>query len=70
MEISAQQLAELLLGIARAQAPAALLGGRDEYISARLRAFEAGHPEWSQPLVAYFRRTGGGWALVGLERNP
>jgi hypothetical protein len=54
----------------RAQAPASLLSGRADYIAARLRAFETTHPAWSQPLLVYFRRTGGAWSLVGLERNP
>jgi hypothetical protein len=50
--------------------PAALRAARPEYISARLRAFHPEQPAWSQPLVAYFRRAGDGWTLVGLERNP
>ena len=54
----------------RAQAPAALLSARPDYLSVRLRAFHTDHPDWSQPLVAYFRRAGEGWTLVGLERNP
>jgi hypothetical protein len=53
----------------RAQAPAALLAARPEYISAELRVFHPEHPAWSQRLVVYFRRAGGGWTLVGLERN-
>ena len=55
---------------AAAQAPAALLSARPEFIAARLRAFHADHPAWAQPLVVYFRRAGDGWTLVGLERNP
>jgi hypothetical protein len=62
--------AEQTLATTTAQVPAALLDARPEYISARLRAFQSEHPEWSQPLVAFFRRTADGWALVGLERNP
>ena len=54
----------------RAEAPASLLSARPDYVSVRLRAFHADHPGWSQPLVAYFRKTGDGWTLVGLERNP
>ncbi|MCA1562907.1 MAG: hypothetical protein LC804_22440 [Acidobacteria bacterium] len=54
----------------RAQAPDALISGRTEYIAAQIRAFHAEHPNWSQPLMVYFRRTGDGWSLVGLERNP
>jgi hypothetical protein len=54
----------------RAQAPAALLDGSVPFIAARLKAFHADHPAWSDPVVVYFRRTGSGWSLVGLERNP
>jgi hypothetical protein len=54
----------------RANAPAALLSSSPEYVSARLRAFHPEHPGWSHPLLLYFRRTGEGWSLVGLERNP
>ena len=53
-----------------AQAPDALISGQTEYVTARISAFHAEHPGWSQPLTVYFRRTGDGWSLVGLERNP
>jgi hypothetical protein len=54
----------------RAQAPAALLSSNAEFVAARLRAFQAGSPAWSQPLLVYFRRVDAGWRLAGLERNP
>jgi hypothetical protein len=54
----------------RMPAPADLLAVRPEYIAVRLRAFHAEHPAWSQPLMAYFRRSANGWTLVGLDRNP
>lgn len=54
----------------RLQAPGDLLAVRPDYVAVRLRAFHPDHPAWSQPLMAYFRRSGDGWALVGLERNP
>lgn len=54
----------------RAQAPAALLASSQQYIAARLRAYHPDRPEWSQPVVVYFRRGDPGWTLVGLERNP
>ena len=54
----------------RVQAPADLLALRPEYIAVRLRAFHTDHPAWSQPLMAYFRRSADAWTLVGLERNP
>jgi hypothetical protein len=58
---------ESIVTLPRAPAPRAL---RSTYIAARLRAFHPDHPEWSQPLVTYFRRDGAGWTLVGVERGP
>jgi hypothetical protein len=53
----------------RAQAPSSLLNSSRAFIAARVRASHPDHPGWSQTLMLYFRRTGGGWSLVGLERN-
>ena len=61
---------QVVTGARRTRAPAELLSARPDYVLARLRAFHADHPAWSQPLDAYFRRAGDGWSLVGLERNP
>ena len=54
----------------KAQAPAALLAAKPEFIAAQIRAFHPDQPAWAQPLSAYFRRGGEGWTLVGLDRNP
>jgi hypothetical protein len=54
----------------RATAPAALLGARPEFISVQIRSSHPEQPSWAQPVVAYFRRAGDRWALVGLDRNP
>ena len=54
----------------RAQIPPALLAARPEYVSVRLRAFHPDRPDWAHPLLAYFRRAGDAWTLVGLQRNP
>jgi hypothetical protein len=54
----------------RVQAPEALLAGAPEFVCVRVRAFNADHPAWSQPLIAYFRRAANEWSLVGLDRNP
>ena len=50
--------------------PRQLLAAKPEYISVEVRAFHPDQPAWSQPLSAYFRRTGDRWTLVGLDRNP
>jgi hypothetical protein len=54
----------------RAQAPAALLASRPEFIAVRLRAFHAERPDWNQPLTLHFQRAETSWRLVGLERMP
>ncbi len=33
-----------------------------------ITAASAAHASWQQPVRTYFRRTAGGWNLVGLER--
>jgi hypothetical protein len=55
---------------ALAQAPASWLSSDAEFVAARLRAFQADRPAWSQPLLVYFRRVNAGWTLAGLDRNP
>jgi hypothetical protein len=54
----------------RAQAPVELLAGGHPFVSARIRAYHPDRPAWATPLDVYFRRTAGGWALVGLDRDP
>jgi hypothetical protein len=54
----------------KAVAPPALTSAGSEYVSVRIRAFSAEHPAWAEPVVAYFRRSGDSWSLVGLDRNP
>jgi hypothetical protein len=54
----------------KAVAPAVLMSAAPDYVSVRIRAYHAEHPAWATPLVAYFRRAGDRWSLVGLERNP
>lgn len=38
------------------------------YIKVSIKALEAPHTSWTQPVDVYFRREGGGWKLVGVER--
>ncbi len=61
--------AELSVTSPVAQVPAELLSARPDYICALVRTHHGDHAAWSRPLMLYFRRSGDGWALVGLERN-
>jgi hypothetical protein len=54
----------------KASAPAELIAAKPDYISVEVRAFHPDQPAWSQPLSAYFRRSGDRWTLVGLDRVP
>jgi hypothetical protein len=40
------------------------------YVEVDVTADAADHPAWKQPARTFFRKTGGGWKLVGLERLP
>jgi hypothetical protein len=33
-------------------------------------SLEPAHAAWAKPVDVYFRRAGGGWTLVGVERIP
>ncbi len=37
-------------------------------VAVDIAADSEAHPTWKQPVRAYFRREGGGWKLVGLDR--
>jgi hypothetical protein len=54
----------------RIAAPAAL---RDRpngsYVKVAVTAIDPAHPAWARPIDVYFRRTAGGWKLVGVERT-
>jgi hypothetical protein len=62
--------AEVTATAPRVQAPEELLASRPAHLAVRLRAHHPDYPAWSQPLMAYFRRSADSWSLVGLERNP
>jgi len=52
-----------------AQAPGSLPGSPGSFIRASVNAVSPVHGAWAAPIHAYFRRTAGGWAFVGLERT-
>jgi hypothetical protein len=56
----------------RAQAPAALVtnGVAPEFIQVRIAATHPQFPSWSTPVTVHFKRTAGGWKMVGLLRLP
>jgi len=53
----------------RVQAPAGLPGGDGSFIKVSVHAVEPLYPPWSTPVDTYFRRAGGAWRLVGVERG-
>jgi hypothetical protein len=73
-------MGESAIGETHAAAPSAVLarvspdttlpGGRGQFIRVDIKATGATIASWSKPVRAYFRRTPGGWKLVGFERMP
>ena len=41
-----------------------------QFVRVDIRATTPPHPSWVEPVHAYFRRSGGGWQLVGFDRMP
>ena len=52
----------------RFAAPGDLPRGDQTYVKVSIRAVEPPHAPWGVPVDVYFRRTGGAWKLVGVER--
>ncbi len=50
--------------------PSALPSEADAYVKISVKAVQPQHPAWAVPVDVYFRRTGGKWVLVGVERLP
>jgi hypothetical protein len=40
------------------------------YVAVDIATMSDAYPAWKTPVRAYFRRDGGGWKLVGLDRLP
>jgi hypothetical protein len=49
-------------------APSGLPVADGAYVKVAVTAPDSKRPAWSQPVDVYFRRAGGAWTLVGLER--
>lgn len=41
-----------------------------EFLEARVSASHPDFPTWGRPVIVHFRKSGGGWTLVGLTRMP
>jgi hypothetical protein len=52
------------------EAPRGLPAATGRFVAVDISADSEAHPTWRQPIRTYFRRTGEGWKLVGLERLP
>ena len=52
----------------RAAAPPELLSGGGDYVGVTMTATHPKQPGWARPATFYFRRAGGGWQTVGVER--
>jgi hypothetical protein len=50
--------------------PQGLPDAAGAYVEVDITAESPTHASWQQPVKVYFRNTGGGWKLVGLERLP
>jgi hypothetical protein len=53
----------------RMQKPAAAAGGPGTYLRVDIAVDHPQHPNWKQPVQAYFLRQAAGWKLVGLDRH-
>jgi hypothetical protein len=52
------------------RAPGTLPAGPGAFVEIDITADSAAHPTWREPVRTWFRRTGDGWKLVGLDRVP
>ncbi len=54
----------------RIQAPSDVPRGSGSFLKVSVAAVDAAHAAWAKPVDVYFRATGSGWQLVGVERVP
>ena len=52
----------------RMQSPGPLPAEPEAFVKASIRALQSPHDAWALPVDVYFRRSGGAWTLVGVER--
>jgi hypothetical protein len=52
------------------KAPSGLPATPGSFVAVDIAVDSASYPSWKQPVRTYFRRSGDGWKLVGLERLP
>ena len=52
------------------QAPAGLPTAAGTLLELELSAQSSTNPSWERPIKVHFKRVGGGWKLVGLQRLP
>ena len=57
-------------GTTTIEVPSGLPTAAGSMIAVDLSADSAEHESWKRPIRTYFRRTGSGWKLIGLERMP
>jgi len=65
-----RQLGEVASEKPAIDGPRGLPDAPGSFIGVDISASSEAHPEWRRPVRTYFRRDGGGWRLVGLERLP
>jgi hypothetical protein len=51
-------------------APSGLPSGDGTFVKVSVSGVDPAYSSWARPVDVYFKRTGGSWKLVGLERMP
>jgi hypothetical protein len=65
----ATSLGEIRVATPVMQPPGGLPTVSGAIVKIDVRAEDAGHPAWDRPVHLYFRRSPGGWVLVGLDHD-
>ena len=65
-----QPIAETRSTSTAMEAPSGLPATAGGFVGADVSVESEGYPSWRRPVRIVFRRDGGGWTLVGLERLP